>query len=191
LDSDTVVLKDPKELMDSLSTVQQESRIEYVGFGCTGKVCKNNGYMRPSNGLMGSRRGAFIMHDIKKTIHNFLLDPNSKISPDDLKKGESSYFVLGKSVIWFVLDSMTDNHSYHYFHIDPNLLGIRDAEGEWVTNRRLFDTKRIKYKDEDSMIMVIFYNSEFQDPDLMRSIKETDILDSKMQIARFFKRALE
>ena len=194
IDSDTVILKDPIDLISPLDTVTDDEklRIEYVGFGCTGKKCEDNGFMRPSNGLMGARKGSFLMHDIRQNIHNIIFAPDTPtIDPNSLKKTNNTYFTLGKRLIWSLLDRLRNSHSYTYFHIDPNLLGIRDKNGYWVTNKRLFDTKKIVYKDEEAMYLVIFYNSEFQDPDLLRDAKESDILDSKMQIARFFKRALK
>jgi hypothetical protein len=194
IDSDTVILKDPIDLIAPLDTVSDDEnlRIEYVGFGCTGKKCEANGFMRPSNGLMGTRRGSFLMHDIRRNIHNLIFsDAGSLIDPDRLKKADKTYFMIGKRMIWSLLDRFLKSHRYTYLHIDSNLLGIRDKDGYWVTNRRLFDTKRIEYVDEDSMYLIVFYNSEFQDPDLLRDSKESDILDSKMQIARFFKRALK
>jgi Glycosyltransferase sugar-binding region containing DXD motif len=191
VDSDTVVLKDLLNLIKPLDTIADNNlRIEYIGFGCTGKTCEDNGYMRPSNGLMGARRGAFLMHDIRQNINNLVLE-GDKIKGTELDKENKTYFMIGKRLIWFALDRMTDAHRYRYMQVDPNLIGIRDKDGKWVTNNRLFKTKNIEYKDEKSMYLLTFYNSDFNDPELMQEAKESDIIDSKMQIARFFKRALK
>ena len=189
LDSDTIVLKDPIDLIEPLNTIKDSLRIEYVGAGCTGKKCRDDGYFRPSNGIMGSRKGAFIMHDIRQKIHNLIFESDDPLTPDQLST-KKTYFMIGKRLIWATLDHLRDFHRYNYFHIDSDLLGIRDKNGDWVSNRRIFDTKKIEYTNEEAMYMVIFYNSEFKDPDLMRQAKESDILNSKMEAARFFKRAL-
>jgi len=194
IDSDTVILKDLIDLIAPLDTSsdKEKLRIEYIGYGCTGKICKDTGYMRPSNGLMGARKGSFLMHDIKQNIFNLIFaNETSSIDPNRLLKNDNTYFTIGKRLIWSMLDNFTKSHKYTYFHIDQNILGIRDKDGYWVTNGRLFDTKKIEYTDENSMYLVIFYNSEFRDPELMRTAKESDILNSNMQIARFFRRALK
>lgn len=194
VDADTVVLKDLKDLIKPLKTSTQDDmqlRIEYIGFGCTGKTCKNDGYMKPSNGLMASRKGAFLMHDIRQNLQNLIFTKSSRLTASDLQKTDKTYFTIGKHLIWFTLGNLQKTHRYTYYHIDSNLIGIRDKDGLWVRNSRLFGMDKIEYKDEKAMYLVVFYNSDFKDQKLMREVKESDLINSKMQISRFFKRALK
>jgi Capsular polysaccharide synthesis protein len=184
IDSDTVVMKNPSKLLSPLS----EPLIEYVGFGCTGSICRKDGYMRPSNGLMCARKGAFLFRDIRQHMIN-LMDHN-ELQSVDFDNNTPNYFMVGKHLIWYVLDRYGDDETYKYFHVSSDLIGTRDHRGRWVTNRTLFGTDPIKYADESSLIFIVFYNSGINDSYDATKMNRDELLSSDMEIGRFFRKSL-
>ena len=96
IDADTIVLKDPIEIMHKLT------KYDYVGFGCSGNNCKY-GYMKPSNGILASRPNTYLMGHILMSI---------------LKKIKNqtklNYFDVGKYIIWNELKKIEEYEYYHY-----------------------------------------------------------------------------
>lgn len=183
LDADIVVMRDP------IDAIKQLDRFEYVGFGCTGYKCEANGYGKPSNSIMASRRGCYMMRDVGEAILRILSYPDIN---NMLKK---NYFMIGKHIIWYIMENHTKAEAgYVYHHMDSNLIGTRDADGLWVSNVRLFSNKPINYKSEADLMFVVFYNSTIgsiiTDMDKFRSIDPDALLNADMEISRFLRKAL-
>lgn len=193
VDSDTILLKDPTELFNKLyETSEKSTNIEYLGFGCTGYRCEEDGYNEPSNGIMASRRGSYLMRDIREIMFNILSyagkdDESYEILDRCMKK---DYFMFGKHLIWYVLEKFS-KIGYAYHHVDSNLIGTRDINGLWVTNEMLFSDKKIDYKKEDDLIFIVYYNSLIKDTDEFRNIDRYRLLNADMEISRFFRKALK
>jgi phosphorylcholine metabolism protein LicD len=167
LDADTIVLRDPIEIMDKLD------RYDYAGFGCTGNKC-TNGYMKPSNGILASRPNTYLMGHILMNILN-------KIKTID----KFNYFVLGKYVIWEELKKIED---YEYYHYDNKFDGTRDVNGNWVTTKIIFSDLPINYDNEEEMIFFTLYNSEISDD--VKKLSANDLLSTNWNISKFLKRGL-
>ena len=140
LDSDILVLRDPKEVVDKLR------KYDFVGFGCNGKKC-TYGYGKPSNWILASRPKGIL---ISKVLHKL----ERKLS----NKKVFSYHELGKKVFWEALTELVPQ-SYRYYHYPSEYDGSRDRFGRRVNNRRIFSNKYIPYKDPNKMIFLVMYNN--------------------------------
>lgn len=167
IDADTIVLKDPIEIMSKLD------RYDYVGFGCSGEKCKY-GYMKPSNGILASRPNTYLFGKILTTMLN-------KIQTVD----KFNYFDLGKYLIWDELKKIED---YEYYHYPNSFDGTRDKLGKWVTTRIIFSDLQIDYENEDNMIFFTLYNSELSDD--IKKLSANDILSTNWNVSKFLKRGL-
>lgn len=167
IDADTIVLKDPIEIMHKLD------RYDYVGFGCSGDKC-SNGYMKPSNGILASRPNTYLFGHILTNMLN-------KIKTVD----KFNYFDLGKYLIWEELKKVED---YEYYHYDNKFDGTRDRLGKWVTTKRIFSDLQIDYDNEDDLIFFTLYNSELSDD--IKKLSVNDLLSTNWNVSKFLKRGL-
>jgi hypothetical protein len=188
LDADIIVMRDPIE------TIKPLEQFEYVGFGCTGYKCEADGYSQPSNSIMASRRGSYVMRDTGEAILRVLMLTYTDGSTIGTVLGKN-YFMIGKHIIWYIMDKHTKTDAgYSYHQMNSNLIGTRDADGLWVSNIRLFSNKPINYKSESDLLFVVFYNSTIgsivTDMDKFRSIDPDILLNTDMEISRFLRKAL-
>lgn len=167
IDADTIVLKDPIEIMKKLD------HYDYVGFGCTGTLCKN-GYMKPSNGILASRPNTYLMGHV-------LMNILEKIK--NAKKFE--YFELGKHIIWTELSKI---EGYKYYHYDNKYDGTRDKYGQWVTTQKIFSNQPIEYENEQQMIFFTLYNSELNEK--IKKMSTNELLSKGWNVSKFFKKSL-
>lgn len=125
IESDVLVMRNPIGLMAHLKNV------EYIGFGCTGHKCFKDGYMRPSNWIVGSRKGSYLFRDIRQFIIDNLLDsefPNHNQGSIWKKNNLStnmSNILFGKQLIWYTLD--------HFTSIDFDAIGKNISESNSVS----------------------------------------------------------
>lgn len=169
MDADVIVLRNPREIIDKLMSY------DFVGFGCTGVVCKN-GYSQPSNWLLASRQETILMENILKALLE-------KIKKND----KFDYHALGKMVIWKELNKL-EKSGYKYYHYSNTIDGTRDKYGQWVTSDRIFSNNNIEYDDEDNMLFLIVYNSDVND-DIKKATRE-NILNKDCNYTKFIKKSL-
>lgn len=170
LDTDVLVLKDPIEIIEKLKFY------DYVGFGCTGMKC-NNGYGRPSNWIMASRKNG-------KLINNILNNIEEKLQNN--KKWE--YYDLGKYIIWDEIDKLIKKQNYTYFQYSNDYDGTRDINGYWVTETRFFSKKPIIYKlPLGEMLFIVMYNSHMAN---YKKMNREELLNSDLNISKFFRKSL-
>jgi len=169
MDADIVVLRDPIEIIDKLQTY------DYVGFGCTGNICKY-GYGEPSNWLMASRQNGIL-------ISNVLLSLFNKIEKQD----RFEYHDLGKLVIWKELELLLNNN-YKYYHYHNKIDGSRDKNGYWINSEVAFSNTIINYEDENNMMFFVVYNSGI--PKNIKELSEDEILKKDSNFTKFIKKAL-
>jgi len=170
MDADLICLRDPIEVIDKLN------KYDYVGFGCTGDVCKL-GYGEPSNWIMASRPNGILMGNVLKNIIN-------KIGTE--KKFE--YHDLGKMLLWQELDTLIKQHNYEYFQYPNKVDGSRDKDGLWVDTEVVFSDMHIEYEDEENMLFYVYYNSGVK-PEIKTMTKE-QILTKNWNFTKFLKRGL-
>ena len=144
LDADIIVLNDLGDIIDKLRDN------DYIGFGCTGYRCKN-GYGKPSNWAMASKANGIMISRLKKYLEKIL---------DSITEDEIDYHTFGKLAIWKILNELINNENYKYYHYDSEKIGTRDIEGKWITNDMLVSNKKIKFKNEDNLYFIVFYNSD-------------------------------
>ena len=171
LDADTVVLRDPIEIIHKLQ------KYDFVGFGCTGNICKN-GYGEPSNWILAAKPHSTL---IARVLNNQLSQITTKVKFD--------YHDLGKLVIWSELKYLIKNQDYEYFHYDNKIHGSRDKNGKWINSDIAFSNVPIDYEDEQNMLFFVFYNSDLSDN--IKQISEKDLLEKDWNITKFIKRGLK
>ncbi len=183
LDLDIICMKNPIEIINKL---ENDDNIDYVGFGCTGNICKY-GYGKPSNGIMASKPKTELMKNILTHYEMKLQDINNK----DIKNKDINYFEFGKFIIWQELDNLIKNNNYKYFHYSNTFDGTRDVNGRWVHMGRLFSDENIKYDDESNLLFVVLYNSDLDDVDKTYRYKTKDILlKSNINFTKYYKKSM-
>ena len=175
LDADTILLKDPIEIMDKLKDY------DFVGFGCTGHIC-TDGYGEPSNWALASRRNGKLMTNVLINLEKRLKELNEK------KDMEIDYHDMGKFPIREELEKLIKNENYKYYHYSNDYSGIRDINGKWVNCERVFSTEKIEYKYPDKMLFLVLYNSGLDD---FKNMSEEELLWSNMNISKFFRQSLQ
>jgi mannosyltransferase OCH1-like enzyme len=146
LDADIIILNDLRDIIDKLRDN------DYIGFGCTGYRC-TNGYGKPSNWAMASKANGIMISRLKKYLEKTL---------DSITEDKIDYHTFGKLAIWKILDELINNENYKYYHYDSEKIGTRDLEGKWITNDMLVNNKKIKFKNEDNLYFIVFYNSDVE-----------------------------
>lgn len=154
VDADTILMNNLKDIAHKLNT-----GVDFVSFGCTGTVCKNNeGYGRPSNGVMGSIKHGLLITQCLKALDIKL---NSYYSLPIDKRGEFNYFELGKLIIWNEYDKiMSKNPNYKIYHVPSYSDGTRDINGHWIAMNLIFKHK-YTYSHPDKLLVVMLANSAY------------------------------
>jgi hypothetical protein len=180
MDMDIIAMRDPIEIMDKLLDN------DFVGFGCTGNICKY-GYKYPSNWLLASRPNTKLMRNVLKSYEEKL----NTINNNKIENKDINYFDFGKHLIWKELHKLIDEENYTYYHYKNKFDGTRDASGHWVTMRRLFSDEKILYEDEQNLMLVVLYNSDLDDFDKsFRTKTKQELLNYNINFSKFYKKSL-
>jgi hypothetical protein len=170
MDADIICLRDPVEIIDKLETN------DFVGFGCTGGICKY-GYGEPSNWILASRPNSILMNNVLQHLLNKL---NNKTT--------FNYHDLGKLVIWEEIAKLIKNNNYKYFHYPNKIDGTRDKNGYWIHSDIIFSDKPIEYEDEPNLMFFVFYGSGIT-PEV-KKLSEDELLSKDWNYTKFLKKAL-
>jgi len=170
MDADIICLRDPIEIIDKLN------EYDFVGFGCTGYICKY-GYGKPSNWILASKpNGILISHVLTESL-------------DTIKKHNNfKYHDLGKMIIWNQLDILIKDNNYSYYHYPNKIDGSRDMNGKWITSNIIFSNNDIKYDDEDNMMFLVIYNSEINNN--IKILTRNELLNNNTNYSKFVKKGL-
>jgi len=171
LDADVIVLKDPIDIINKLK------KYDFVGLGCSGNICMEPIYGKPSNWILASRPNSFLMANVLKTQLE-LIKNNIKFE----------FNAFGKTIIWSELDNLIKNHSYEYYQYPINSDGSRDKYGNWISSNILFSNQVIEYENENNMTFVVYYNSLLSDN--IKNMSESELLSKDWNITRFLKKSL-
>ena len=174
LDADIIVLNDLGDIIKKL----EEN--DYIGFGCTGYRC-TNGYGKPSTWAMGSKANGIMISRLKRHLENKL---------DNITEDKIEYHTFGKIAIWEILNQLIKNENYKYYHYDSESIGTRDIEGKWITNDMLVSKNKIKFKNEDKLYFIVFYNSDAEkilENYFINKTKE-DLLNDTSNISYFIRK---
>jgi hypothetical protein len=175
VDADTIVMRNLDEVFDKL-----DMGYDFVGFGCTGKICYN-GYPDPSNGVMGSRKNGILMTCCLNKLDK-ILDSNNK---------KHKYFDLGKNVIWKCMDELSP---YDYYHFPSEYDGSRDSKGKWVHSPNHLSETHTKLLNEDKALFIFLANYELMNDKENKWFLDLDkeqILGGKWWISELYRRALK
>lgn len=173
LDADIIVLKDLSTIMDKLK------KYDFVGFGCNGFPCTKF-YGNPSNWMLCSRPNTMLMGNILTRQLNKVKN-NEKIE----------YHDIGKILIWEELDKLITKQDYEYYHYNPKFDGSRDINGDWISSDIVFSNKKIEYKNENDMLVFVFYNSSIPDGINLKNMSEKELLSKDWNYTKFIKKALQ
>lgn len=176
IDADTIALRNLDEVFDKL-----DNGYDYVGFGCTGKICFN-GYPEPSNWVMASRKNGRLMKCCLDKL-NKMLDQNNK---------KYKYFELGKNVIWDCLEELKDD--YDYYHFPAEYDGSRDFEGKWIHSPNHLSKEPTKFIDENKAFFAFLANYELANDKENKWFVELDekqIVNGPWWVSSLFRKALK
>ncbi len=175
LDSDIIVMKNPIEI------IQKLDKYDFVGFGCTGIICKY-GYGSPSNWLLASRPNTELMNNI--------LNSQLKVLEDIYINNKTiTYHELGKLIIWKELENLINKKNYKYYHYPNTFDGTRDINGKWVFNDRIFTNKEIEYDNPNNLMFVVLYNSELDD--FTKGMSKNELLNKHTNFGKFINLSLK
>lgn len=174
IDSDIIVYKSLRPLINKLKTY------DFVGFGCNGTILKSNGFPRPSNWAMISRKkGILIERCLKKA--NEILDSGVDLSMP------KTYHKIGRELLWSEILYLLRHNSWNYLHWSS--IGVeQDGNGNKFTNERLVsnDTEKLV---RDAYFNVM-YNTAPGFSDEFLSLTRDELLNSDMLISRMYRKAL-
>ena len=174
VDADTIAFRDLDEIFDKL-----DNGYDYVGFGCTGKICFN-GYPDPSNWAMASRKNGRLMQCCLKKL-NKMLDADNK---------NYKYFDLGKNVIWECKDELKD---YDYYHFSSEYDGSRDATGKWIHTPNHLSETPTQLLNESKAFFAFLANYELMNDKNNKwflDLNREQILNGKMWVSSLYRKAL-
>lgn len=187
MDADTIMMTDLKMIASSLNY-----RTDFVSFGCTGAVCKNNeGYGRPSNGVMGSKKHGRLIKRcliaLDKKLDNYYKLPENR-------RKEFDYFELGKLIIWKEYDNlMKEDPKYRLYHVPSYADGTRDINGRWIAKDVIFK-KKLQYAYPDRLQVIMLANSQYcgKDPayNWFCKLKREEIVNGDYFLSHLFRRAM-
>ena len=174
LDADTIVFKSLKPLIDKLE------RYDFVGFGCTGYICKDEGYPYPSNGILCSRKNSILMKACLDELNRVLDNP----------KKEFGYFELGKDLMYPILQKLIKD-GYQYYHYPTKYGGSRDKYLTYIDGNRLLSKKDIVFQDESELMLLFLANSHFVHAENKWFLKldKTEILNGPYFISKMFRKS--
>ena len=174
LDADIIVLNDLNDIIDKLK------ENDYIGFGCTGYRC-TNGYGKPSNWAMASNANGIMISRLKKYLENTL---------DNITENKIDYHTFGKLAIWDILNQLIKNENYKYYHYDSEKIGTRNIDGKWITNDMLVSKNKIKFKNENNLYFIVFYNSDSEKilENYFRNKTKEDLFNANSNISYFIRK---
>lgn len=175
IDSDIIVYKSLQNLINKLQTQ------DFVGFGCNGMFLKSNGYPRPSNWAMITRKnGILIGRCLEKA--NKILD-----SGIDLSK-QKNYHKIGRELLWSEISYLLRNTSWNYLHWSS--IGVeQDRNGNKFTNERLVSND-IENPVKNAYFNVM-YNTAPGFSDEFLSLSKEELLKSNMLVSRMYRKAFK
>lgn len=175
VDADTIALQDLDQVFDKL-----DNGYDFVGFGCTGKICFN-GYPDPSNWAMGSRKNGKLMTCCLKKLDSMLNANNKKYK----------YFELGKDVLW---DCIHELQPYDYYHFPSEYDGSRDINGKWIHSPNHLSLIPTKLINEDKAFFLFLANYELmnnKENAWFLDLNEEQVLNGKWWISSIYRKALK
>ncbi len=173
VDADTIVMRRLDEIFEKVR------RYDYVGFGCSDKVCFN-GYPRPSNGVMGSKKGGKLMGKVLGDLDRML---------DGGKEFE--YFDLGKLVLWRNIKELMEGGYSNYYHYGSEYDGSRDKLGKWISVKNHIAKVKTEFLDERKLFFVFLENNKFASVHKWFSeLKKEEVLKGGWWISELFRKSL-
>lgn len=180
LDSDIIMMKDLRPLIDKLAST---TKYEYIGAGCHGNKCTPSGYPKPSNWFMASRKGGKLMYKCLKGADK-ILDANESI--------KTKYFIIGRELMWREIDYLIKNDkSWSYYHL-PSVCTERDSNDKKYVNGRMISEESNDPKCANKQYFIPIYNTAPGFPQWFKDYSREQILapSSNLLISKLFRESL-
>lgn len=178
LDSDIIVMKNLFPILKKLETY------DFVGFGCHSRNCnkKTNGYPKPANWVLASRKNGKLVSQCLKEADK-ILDTDPHVLTRD-------YHKLGRKLLWSNIDNLlkTDKN-WSYYHYDSRCIE-RDSNGNKLINRRSISMEKIDKECSNKYLFIPIYNTAPGFPKWFRDMDTDDILKSNMLISKLFRKSI-
>lgn len=177
LDSDIIVFQSLLPLMKNLN------KYDFVGFGCHDRKCllTNNGYGKPANWVLISRRNGILVRNCFSSI-NKILDDNVNLN------GNFNYHVIGRELIWTQIKKLMNTKNWDYYHYNSTCFE-RDRFGKKYTNQRFISNEKIDPKC--SFFFIPLYNTAPGFPDWFVHLSKEKLLNGNMLVSRLFRKSLK
>lgn len=185
LDVDTIVMRDLHPILNKLQ------HYDFVGFGCTGHICRN-GKPRPSNQALAAKPHSLLMRGVLQRL-NGLLD--QKQANPSMK---TKYFDYGKILLWKEIRKLQTTQNYTYYHYDSAYDGSRQANGRWLRPNQYLE-KEVQLQNENRLFFIFLsysnvknltdfaFQSRFQD---FIHLPKEEILEQPVWISRMLRKSL-
>ena len=176
LDSDIIVFKSLLPLTEKLKTY------DFAGFGCHSLTCNltNNGYGKPANWVLISRKNGLLMNKCLKAAHE-LMNKNSVQKSVDL-----NYHEIGRELIWNQIEILKQQKwNYHHFN---STCFERDRQGRKYTNDRFISKENPDPKCD--YFFIPLYNTAPGFPKWFVNLNEKQLLHGEFFVSKLFRKAL-
>ena len=178
IDADTIVMRKLNDIISKLN-----EGYDYIGFGCSEPICFN-GYPKPSNGVMASKKSSVLMEAVLKDLDNML----------DSKKQNYDYFDLGKVVLWRNIDELLKEGNFMYYQYPSAFDGSRDKDGVWVNVDNHISKDKTELIDKEKLFFVFLENNKFMGNDdkynWFSKLTKNEVLNGDYWISQLFRDSL-
>lgn len=171
IDADTIIIKNPIKLFDI-------QNYDFVGFG-NSYLSTENGYPKPSNGVMASRKQGELISKIKDKL---------EIKIKNINKNEP-YFSYGKYVIWECINELLPK--YNYLHHSSSIDGTRDKNMKWI-NTKQHISYNFDFKDllSPKNVYFVMLENHVLSKTLIKSWDKSKILSENIFISKLFRKSI-
>lgn len=175
LDSDMIVFKSLLPLLEKLR------HYDFAGFGCHDLKCNltNNGYGKPANWAMISRKNGRLVRDALRSADDVL---DSSIDLTSI----NNYHKLGRELLWNSIKKLK-KESWDYYHFDSTCFE-RDKYGNKYTNERLISNESIDARCD--YYFMPMYNTAPGFPKWFIDMNKTKLLKSNTLFSKLINVAL-
>tara|TARA_Y100000389_G_scaffold204035_1_gene254623 strand:+ start:8061 stop:8945 length:885 start_codon:yes stop_codon:yes gene_type:complete len=175
LDSDIIVFKSLKPLIEKLRY------FDFAGFGCHDIKCQltNNGFGKPANWVMISRRNGILITECLKSADNLL---NSGIN----LSLPYNYHKLGRELLWKNIKKLLKKE-WTYYHYNSTCIE-RDRNGNKYTNHRFLSNEDIDL--QCNYYFMPMYNTAPGFPQWFVNMDKKELLKSQLFVSKLFNKAL-
>jgi hypothetical protein len=180
LDSDIIVMQNLLPIIDKLR------QVDFVGFGCHYRKCRNTGKPKPANWVMASLPKTQFMQRCVADCDR-ILDSTTVAQLNTSKH----YFDLGRTLLWRQIQyAKLHIPNWDYYHYDSRCID-RDSNYVKIRNKRLLSNEDIDTKCRHKSLFVPVYNTAPGFPADFLALSKDEILTGDKLISKLFRSSLQ